>query len=91
MGKERARPSPEDVLKNWKGRRPKRQLITLWIDPGLLVALRSVRDRFGVTVSEQIRGAIEDWLTRLRRQRVLPVKAEPKKAERKRASTRKRS
>ena len=53
---------------------------TLKIDPELLDALRSVKERDGVTESEQIRRGIQLWL------RSKGIKVEP---ERRRAATRK--
>ncbi len=51
-----------------------------WIDPDQLEGLRAVKARDGVLESEQIRRAIDDWLQKKRF----------KRAERKRAATRKR-
>ena len=54
---------------------------TLKIDPELLDALRSIKERDGVTESEQIRRGIQLWL----KSKGLKVKS-----DRKRAGTRKR-
>lgn len=54
----------------------------LRIDVGLLAAMRDVKDREGIPVTTQIEMAVRDWL----KERGIVVK----KAERKRAVTRKR-
>jgi antitoxin component of RelBE/YafQ-DinJ toxin-antitoxin module len=43
--------------------RPK-QAMNLRIDDDLLAGLRRVRDEVGIPVSEQIRRAVREWLTR---------------------------
>jgi hypothetical protein len=58
-----------------------RKITTFRIDEHLLDGLRIVTERDGITVPEQVRRAIQDWLDK---------KGVKKKAERKRASTRKR-
>jgi Ribbon-helix-helix protein, copG family len=55
---------------------------TLRIDERLMDGLRTVKDRDGIPVSEQVRRAIEAWLE---------TKGVDVKTERKRAATRKRS
>lgn len=60
---------------------PERRVATFRIDDDLLEAMRSLQERDGMPLSEQIRRALRPWL-------------ETKgviKAERKRAGTRKRS
>jgi hypothetical protein len=59
-----------------------RKKYSFWIDDEQADGLKAVKERDGVLESEQIRRAIDDWLTKK------GVKA---KADRKRASTRKRS
>ena len=55
---------------------------TLRVDDRLMEALRLVKERDGIPISEQVRRAIEAWL----REKGVEVKT-----ERKRAGTRKRS
>lgn len=62
---------------------PRRKLFSFWIDPEQAEGLKAIRDRDGVLPSEQIRRAIDDWLER--------KGVTAKRAERKRAATRKRS
>jgi hypothetical protein len=52
---------------------------TLKIDPELLEALRAIKERDGISESEQIRRGIQLWLD-----------SKASKSERKRAATRKR-
>jgi hypothetical protein len=61
-----------------------KELTALRIDPELLDGLRTIKERDGVPVSEQIRRALQAWL---KANGVDVVK----KPERKRAATRKRS
>ena len=58
-----------------------KKITTFRIDEELLDGLRAVWDRDGVSVPEQVRRAIRDWLKK---------KGVKVKAERKRADTRKR-
>jgi hypothetical protein len=62
-----------------------KKFTALRLDEELLDGLREVWERDGVSVSEQIRRAVRAWL---KSRGVVVVK--PKKAERKRAVTRKR-
>jgi len=57
-----------------------RQRYGFWIDEDQRAGLRTVKERDGILESEQIRRAIDDWLT----------KKSVKRAGRKRAGTRKR-
>jgi hypothetical protein len=59
-----------------------RSRYNFWIDDEQREGLRQVKERDGVLESEQIRRAINDWLEK---------KGVTVKAERKRASTRRRS
>ncbi len=59
-----------------------KKLTNFRIDSELLEAMEGIRQRDGVPVSEQVRRAIQDWL----KKRGVSVEA-----DRKRASTRKRS
>ena len=59
-----------------------RTMSSFRIDDDLMAGLRLVRERDGVPVSEQVRRALEMWLE---------SKGVTRKAERKRAVTRKRS
>lgn len=59
-----------------------KKLYTFAIDPDLADALKRVKERDGVGESEQIRRALRNWFER---------KGVIRKAERKRAVTRKRS
>jgi len=59
-----------------------RKKYTFWIDPHQADGLKLVKERDGVLESEQIRRAIDAWLL---------DKGVAKKAERKRAVTRRRS
>jgi hypothetical protein len=65
---------------HWNPRMTRRKY-SFWIDDGQAAGLKVVKARDGVLESEQIRRAINDWLE----------KKGVKKAERPRASTRKRS
>jgi hypothetical protein len=58
-----------------------RKRYSFWIDDDQADGLKEVKERDGVLESEQIRRAINEWLE----------KKGVKKADRKRASTRKRS
>ena len=60
----------------------RRKLTAFAIDPDLAAALKLVKERDGISESEQIRRALRTWLE---------AKGAFTKAERKRASTRKRS
>ena len=59
-----------------------KQLTALRLDGDLLEAMRRLQERDGISFSEQMRRAIRPWLE---------SKGVIKKAERKRAATRKRS
>ena len=59
-----------------------RKLYSFWIDPEQAVGLKTVKERDGVPESEQIRRAIQAWITQ---------KGDSQKSDRKRAGTRKRS
>jgi antitoxin component of RelBE/YafQ-DinJ toxin-antitoxin module len=61
---------------------PTRRTLTFRIDDDLVSGLQSVWERDGLTVSEQVRRAVQDWLQK---------KGVKMKAERPRAVTRKRS
>ena len=63
-------------------RKTPKKLTNFRIDSELLEAMEGIRQRDGVPVSEQVRRAIQDWL----KKRGVSVEA-----DRKRASTRKRS
>ena len=59
-----------------------RRITTFRIDEELLAGLREIHERDGVPVPEQVRRAIRSWLE---------SKGVMRKAERKRAATRRRS
>jgi Ribbon-helix-helix protein, copG family len=61
---------------------PRRRLFNFAIDDHLAAGLKAIKARTGVSESEQARRAIQMWLE---------SQGEMKKAERKRAATRKRS
>jgi hypothetical protein len=61
---------------------PRRRLFNFAIDDDLATGLKAIKARTGVSESEQVRRAIQMWLE---------AQGEMKKAERKRAATRKRS
>ena len=61
---------------------PRRRLFNFAIDDDLAAGLKAIKARTGVSESEQVRRAIQMWLE---------SQGEMKKAERKRAVTRKRS
>jgi hypothetical protein len=61
---------------------PRRRLYSFWIDPPHAEALKKIKERDGVSESEQIRRAIEAWLKN--------KNAEPKTALR-RALTRRKA
>ena len=61
---------------------PRRRLFNFAIDDDLAAGLKAIKARTGVSESEQVRRAIQMWLE---------SQGEMKKAERKRAATRKRS
>ncbi len=52
-----------------------------WISPDQKAALRAIKDRDGIPVSEQIRRAIDQWL----------AEKAPEKAVRRRGGTRRRA
>lgn len=62
---------------------PARKLLNFRIEPDLLADLERIRDETGVTVSEQIRRAIETWVNAYDRRGPAI-----KKTARKRAATR---
>jgi hypothetical protein len=61
---------------------PRRKLFNFAIDEDLAEGLKATKERVGISESEQVRRAIRMWLE---------SQGEMKKAERKRADTRKRS
>jgi hypothetical protein len=61
---------------------PRRRLFSFAIDDDLAAGLKAIKTRIGVSESEQVRRGIQMWLE---------SQGEMKKAERKRAGTRKRS
>ena len=61
---------------------PRRRLFNFAIDDDLAAGLKAIKARTGVSESEQVRRAIQMWLE---------SQGAMKKAERKRAATRKRS
>jgi uncharacterized protein (DUF4415 family) len=61
---------------------PPKQLTALRLDEDLLEAMRRLQERDGISFSEQMRRALRPWLE---------SKGVIKKAERKRAGTRRRS
>ena len=58
----------------------RRKLYSFWIDPEQAAALKAVKERDGVPESEQIRRAIDAWLTAKRVKR----KATPRHAVKRR-------
>ena len=61
---------------------PRRKLFNFAIDEDLAEGLKAIKERVGISESEQVRRAIRMWLE---------SEGEMNKAERKRADTRKRS
>jgi hypothetical protein len=61
---------------------PTRRTVTFRIDDDLIEGLQQIWERDGVAISEQLRRAVQAWLE---------TRGVKVKAERKRASTRKRS
>ena len=65
-----------------------RKLYSFWIDPEQAVGLKTVKERDGVPESEQIRRAIDAWLTS---KNVTEKNVTEKKTAPRRASTRRRA